>query len=181
MRPLLRFFDWRFLTAMTTLVLVGSVCWTTIAQARDNEAKTEQIDHLVSAIADEQASSARQRDRLLDGQQRLERQYNSLLDRQRVLVRLLEEYGVPASAIPPELQGSRVTIRERDNDDNDDDDDDEGDTIIVRPPSTSNPTPRPTRPADDDDDDGETVPDVDDLTDMTDDIVDDLLNSVPEQ
>lgn len=174
MRPLLRFFDWRFLTAMTTLVLVGSVCWTTIAQARDNEAKTEQIDHLVSAIADEQASSARQRDRLLDGQQRLERQYNSLLDRQRVLVRLLEEYGVPASAIPPELQGSRVTIRERDNDD-------EGDTIIVPAPNTPDPRPRPTQPADDDDDDGETVPDVDDLTDMTDDIVDDLLNSVPEQ
>lgn len=176
MRPLLRFFDWRFLTAMTTLVLVGSVCWTTIAQARDNEAKTEQIDHLVSAIADEQASSARQRDRLLDGQQRLERQYNSLLDRQRVLVRLLDEYGVPASAIPPELQGSRVTIRERDNDD-----DDEGDTIIVPAPNTPDPRPRPTQPADDDDDDGETVPDVDDLTDMTDDIVDDLLNSVPEQ
>jgi hypothetical protein len=172
MRPLMRFFDWRFLLALTVLVLIGSVCWTTVAQARDNEAKAKQIDHLISAIADEQASSARQRERLLDGQRRLESKYDELAEANQQMADLLTARGIP-------LPSSVTRIQRSSDDDGDDDDGDDSDTIIVRPP-TSNPTPRPTTPSNDDDDDnGETVPDVDDLTDMADDIVDDLLKTVP--
>lgn len=166
----MRFFDWRFLIALTVLVLVGSVCWTTVVQARDNEAKTSQIDHLVTAIADEQRNSARQRQLLLEGQQDLQRKYDELAEANQQMADLLTARGIP-------IPGSVTRIQRSSDDDGDDGDD--SDTIIVRPPA-SNPSPRPTTPSnDDDDDDGETVPDVDDLTDMADDIVDDLLNSVP--
>jgi hypothetical protein len=168
MRPLLRFFDWRFLTALTVLILVGSVCWSSVVQARDNEAKTRRIDTLVAAIADEQRTSARQRQLLLEGQQDLQRKYDELAEANTQMADLLTARGIP-------IPSSVTRIQRSDSDDGDDDDGDDSDTIIMEPP---NPTPRPTQPADDDDDNGETIPDV---TDMTDDIVDDLLKSVPSQ
>lgn len=173
MRPLLRFFDWRFLIALTVLILVGSVCWSSVVQARDNEAKTRRIDTLVAAIADEQRTSAKQRQLLLEGQRDLQRKYDELAEANQQMADLLTARGIP-------LPSSVTRIQRSDSDDGDDDDGDDSDTIIVRPPA-SNPTPRPTTPADDDDDNGETIPDVDDLTDMTDEIVGDLLKSVPSQ
>lgn len=137
MHPVLRFFDWRFLLALTVLILVGSVCWTTVAQARDNEAKSRHIAVLMRNMETDQARSAAQREKLLDGQERLARQYDYLIGRQAVLTRLLREYGVPAELIPPEQSGTQINVQPSD----EHTDDADGDTIIVRPNVV---TPRPT-------------------------------------
>lgn len=160
---LLRFFDWRFLIAATMLVLIGTVCCTTVVEL---DAKSDRINTLIANQAAEDERSAKQRDELIAGQRDLQTKYDDLAEQNRRMADLLESYGVD---VPATFRAGPTTIVERDNDDG-------GETIIVRPddtrrpsatPPSSSPRPTPTPP-------GLKLPDVTDT-------INDLLNSVPVQ
>jgi hypothetical protein len=96
-----RLVDWRLFLAIALMLLVSYLVFAGIEQARDNRAKGDRIDVLVSELqrqhADAEAdrqSSAAERAALLAGQEGLERQYAVLINRQTALLTYLKRHGI---------------------------------------------------------------------------------------
>lgn len=107
--------DWRTWLAFAFALLVIFIVVDRERVANTNEA-------LIAETDKGRVDAARERDRLLDGQRRLQSQVDRLSDQNAALVDLFEQTGGRA---PPSLIGSRTVIEQDDNDDND------GDTIVV--------------------------------------------------
>jgi hypothetical protein len=100
-----RLFDWRLATSLALLMLVGYLVFAGIETTRDNRAKGERIDVLVTELqrqhADAEAdrhSAAAERAQLLAGQRQLEAQYGVLIQRQAALLAYLRRHGIDVPA-----------------------------------------------------------------------------------
>ena len=127
MRRLREIIDWRFILATALLALVVELGFNSWSDAQANQALVTQMkqDHVTWDAERRQASKERQR--LLDSQQQLRRDYQLLLD-------YLEAEGI---TVPPNLARAIVAGSGRTNND-----DDDGTTRIeVRPNSGSTSSP----------------------------------------
>lgn len=124
-RAIGRFVDWRFLLSLAAVVAVATVAGGVYASEMDRQAKTKRIDTLVAVIeqkdkADrvERAEAAKERQRLLEGQDELRERHERLLAYLRTI-----GIDVPESVYRTSSTGV--------------DDDDDGDTNITVRPETS--------------------------------------------
>jgi hypothetical protein len=99
------FFDWRLALSLALLLLVGYLVFAGIETTRDNRAKGERIDALVTELQRQrddaeadQRTAAAERAELLAGQHQLEAQYDLLIQRQAALLAYLRRHGIDVPA-----------------------------------------------------------------------------------
>lgn len=132
MRRLREVVDWKFLLATAFLMLVVQMGFNSWSDAQTNESLVAQIKRDRAAEAAKDAEASRERQRLVEGQEQLRRDYQLLLD-------YLESEGV---AVPPNLARA-ITLGSSGRDD-----DDDGDTnITVRPQTSGGSTSAPSSPS----------------------------------
>lgn len=93
--------DWRLPFCIALLGLVLYIIVTGLGDARESREKSARIDaliaqsdHLNDVAERERASASAERQRLLDGQRRLESQYQRLVAQQFALLEYLREHGI---------------------------------------------------------------------------------------
>lgn len=170
--------DWRFVLSAAFLILVVQLGFNSWSDSQHNDRLVRQLEQVHKTAAKERKQASEERAVLVEGQRRLRRDYQLLLD-------YLESIGV---AVPPNLSraitlggsgddddGDRTTITVRPDDDNDND-------SSTSAPSTPSPTPSQGGSSDDpdvvEDLTGEVGDTVEDTRRLTEDTIKDLTDNL---
>lgn len=174
MRRLREIVDWRFLLATAFLALVVQLGFNSWSDAQHNEALLSQMKRDHATWDAERKSASAERERLMEGQRQLRRDYQVLLD-------YLESEGI---TVPPNLAR---TITLGSSGGSGDDDDDDRTTITVRPeddddggssPATPSPTPSQSGSTDEPDVVDDLTDTIDETRKMTEDTIRDLTDNL---